>query len=336
MATHGEVLKKVSQLAVLNAELVEEIASLEQAKTDLDQRFETNLSCLYQAIRELPVVIDVLMLETPPPLKLTFVVRTVMADISRVEGDMRASQQEASKGMIATADLACKAAEHIELCSSVGRTVSDAQRRTKSSLDESNRRIASAQQEIADTNRMSSEMASQARRHDENAEGNSILFWTTFWIPIVNAVTIPVSLSLEALTAEIVTKSAEKVSLEAIRYDLDNSLARLNLAQGEANERARHAAGLRDQAKLLMDNYGIVTTRVKDVLRALDHLGVGEEVTAEGWNEVRTLGLLAFKGLLVALKERELLAPECSGVAEMLEGLKGLEDKACGAWELEF
>ncbi|KAK0721820.1 hypothetical protein B0T26DRAFT_673596 [Lasiosphaeria miniovina] len=178
-----------------------------------------------QAIRELPVVTDILMLETPPPSKLTFV-----------------------------------AAEHIELCSSVGRAVSDAQGRTKNSLDQSNGQIASAQQEIADTNRMSSKIASQARRHDENAEGNSILFWTTFWIPIVNVVTIRLPLpssrkqrlaascreTAQRLTAEIVTKSAEKVSLKAIRYGLDSSLARLNLAEGEANERARHAAGFRD------------------------------------------------------------------------------------------
>ena len=68
MATHTEIVEKVSQLSVLSAELVEEIALLEGGRDALDQRFDANLSHLNQAISQLPVVVDVLMLEKPPPV----------------------------------------------------------------------------------------------------------------------------------------------------------------------------------------------------------------------------------------------------------------------------
>jgi hypothetical protein len=98
-----------------------------------------------------------------------------MTNIRRVDGEMRASRQEAADKKLATADLACKAAEHIELCASVGRTVSEAQQRTQNALDTANGQIASAQQEIEDTNRMSSEMTNNAETHDERAKGNNIV-----------------------------------------------------------------------------------------------------------------------------------------------------------------
>ena len=66
MATHADVLGKVSQLSLSNAQLVREISALEEGRDRLDRRFESNLSSLNQAIRALPAVIDVLLLEQPP------------------------------------------------------------------------------------------------------------------------------------------------------------------------------------------------------------------------------------------------------------------------------
>lgn len=66
MASHDEVLERVAQLSVLNAELAHEVSSLEEGKDGLDQRFQTSISHLNQAIRKLPVVIQVLTLDNPP------------------------------------------------------------------------------------------------------------------------------------------------------------------------------------------------------------------------------------------------------------------------------
>lgn len=123
-----------------------------------------------------------------------------------------ARREEASAN---TADLASQAAEHAELCSSVLRGVSNAKTQTQSSLDTISRRIACAQQEINESNGLLADMAVKARRHDETAEGNSVvcvaawqvvissgadhlpkLLWATFWIPVINMVAIPVSLLL--------------------------------------------------------------------------------------------------------------------------------------------
>ncbi|KAK4160284.1 hypothetical protein QBC43DRAFT_293175 [Cladorrhinum sp. PSN259] len=373
MTAHGEILDKVSQLSAFNVELAEEIALLEEARDDLELRFETNLSDLNKAIYELPVVIDVLILEKPPPLQLTFTggllnalwtvvrlkkpqptlgaVQAVMAKICGAEVEMQAAQKGATEKKIATADLACKTAEHIERCSSACRTVTDAQTQTQCSLDTAKRRIESARQEISNNNRMSEEMANKARQHDQRVEGNKLLFWTTCWIPIVNIVTIPVAMCLEAenknlaasfravaanLEAEIATKTAEQRSLEATRSELDVVLQKLNLAYREAEERARHATELRDQAKVNLDRYGIISTRVRDVLKALDFVGDGGNVSAEGWDQARFLGLHALKGMLITLRERGLLASECFEVAERMESLTELEKGGRGLEELEF
>lgn len=66
MAEHAEILDKVAQLSALGAELVEEITLLEDGRGCLDQRFDTNLSDLNRSISQLPVVVDVLILEKPP------------------------------------------------------------------------------------------------------------------------------------------------------------------------------------------------------------------------------------------------------------------------------
>jgi len=66
METHGEILKNVTQLALLNAELYSEIDVLEAGRHSLERQCQSQLTSLNQTIRELPAVIDVLRLENPP------------------------------------------------------------------------------------------------------------------------------------------------------------------------------------------------------------------------------------------------------------------------------
>ena len=66
MAAHSEILEKVLELSALSVALVEEVVLLEGSRDDLEQRFDVNLSHLNQAILQLSVVVDVLMLEKPP------------------------------------------------------------------------------------------------------------------------------------------------------------------------------------------------------------------------------------------------------------------------------
>ncbi|KAK4205448.1 hypothetical protein QBC40DRAFT_260727 [Triangularia verruculosa] len=373
MASPTDILDKLSQLSVLNVGLTKDIKLLEEGRNQLELRFKTDLSRLNQAIRELPAVVDVLVLDKPPPLKLTSeggllvalrtaddtkawypssgVVQTVIADICSVEVEMLASRKDAMEKKIATAELACKAAEHMELCSSVGRTVTNSLAQTQHSLETTNSRIASTQQQIAENNRMSAEMANQAQVHQQRVEESNLLFWTTFWIPVVNFVTIPVSMAWEAenkalvaschataatLAAEMATKIAEKNSLDTTRSELEVALNRLNVACNEAEERARHATEVRNQARVLMDQYSIVTTQVRDVLQALDFMGEGGNISAESWDEARFLGLQALKGMLVTLREKALLAPECLEVAKKVEGLKELQIGVGRLQELDF
>ena len=74
-----------------------------------------------------------------------------------------------------TADVACKAAEHIQLCTSIRTAVSDAQTNTQVAIDTNSRDVARAQQVILENNRLSTEMAAKAKAHDEEAEGNNVV-----------------------------------------------------------------------------------------------------------------------------------------------------------------
>jgi hypothetical protein len=50
MEPQAEVLGKVSQLSLLNAELLKEIGVLEEGRDSLDRHFESNLSSLNQTV----------------------------------------------------------------------------------------------------------------------------------------------------------------------------------------------------------------------------------------------------------------------------------------------
>lgn len=194
------------------------------------------------------------------------------------------------------------------------------------------------------------------------------LFWMTFLIPIVNVATTLHSLAVEAsvpplvstlpcpltqasdsqsrennqlaesyrtaaaaVTAEHTTATAEKQSLEAARSQLHDALKNLSLAQRQAKQQATHAEKLMGQARALTDKYGIVTARLRDVVRALGCLSVGEEVNVPGWEQQRALGLMAIKEMLVALRAGGMLKAEGEDVLERLEGMEGLKERG-GEW----
>jgi hypothetical protein len=96
-----------------------------------------------------------------------------LSGISDVERDVRLSQDEAGAKKLDTAELASKAAIHSEHCSSILRSVSSAHSKTHTSLITTNTRIARAQQEINDNEKLSAEMALKAKQYDEKAEDNN-------------------------------------------------------------------------------------------------------------------------------------------------------------------
>jgi hypothetical protein len=88
-------------------------------------------------------------------------VHAAVSNISEVEGNIRASQGEANAKKIETADLASKAAGHIDLCSSVRTQVINALMQTQSLLNTAERNI---------------DMAAEVRSYDEEAENNEKVY----------------------------------------------------------------------------------------------------------------------------------------------------------------
>jgi hypothetical protein len=121
------------------------------------------------------------------------------------------------------------------------------------------------------------------------------------------------------LNAEVEEKSTEKLELEMTSRRLNGALSELKVADNEAQQTAKQASKLRDQAIALIDQYGLITTRIRDVLRALGH--VRHDVSAEIWDETRTTALLALRGMLTALKERGFLTPKSLLVAGTVENV---------------
>jgi len=99
-------------------------------------------------------------------------VQTVMADIICVEREMQSSHKEASRNRIDGADLVSKAARHSDLCSLAAKTVSETQDKIQCSLKAANRRMASAEEKVADTNAASQLMADQAKWHEKKGRRN--------------------------------------------------------------------------------------------------------------------------------------------------------------------
>lgn len=63
----------------------------------------------------------------------------------------------------------------------------------------------------------------------------------------------------------------------------------------EAAQRATQCSNLRDQARDLTDKSNIITTRIRDVLRAC--IQVSDDMKAEHWDSVRITALVALKGM---------------------------------------
>ena len=102
-------------------------------------------------------------------------VHAAMSTICRVDSDMRDSQREAFAKKVDAADLASEATEHIEICSSVRSTVATAQTQTQTSLDTTSQRIARARQQIEENKKLSVDMGTRAREHDQKVKDNNVV-----------------------------------------------------------------------------------------------------------------------------------------------------------------
>ncbi|KAK4099077.1 hypothetical protein N658DRAFT_540803 [Parathielavia hyrcaniae] len=270
MESQAEMLEMVSQLCLKHAEISEDMNALKYGRDNLDRRFECNLSALNQAISELPPVITILLLEKPPTAKRTLggalrllsamrlvksggewqsstplnTVQAAMSDISRVESNMRTSQEEAGAKKLETANLASKAARHIEQCTSVHSQVSNAQTKTQTSLDATKRDIDMAQQQIAENLSLILEVKHQNRAAKYRKRASCV-------------------------DTGMQERSAEKLKKETALRGLDEVLTKLKVLGAEVEETARKAVHLRDEARVLTDRYCMITTSIRDVLRAL-------------------------------------------------------------------
>lgn len=102
-------------------------------------------------------------------------VQAAIDTISKVQGNMQVSRDEASAKKLETADLASKAAQHIAECSTLQIRVSNAQTQTQASLDSTKRQISCTEQQMDENRKLSADMASRATSHDKEAEGNKVV-----------------------------------------------------------------------------------------------------------------------------------------------------------------
>jgi len=112
--------------------------------------------------------------------------------------------------------------------------------------------------------------------------------------------------------------------LESSLKELDEILTKLKIASDLSVEAGKQSSALRDQARVLTDKYNLITTCTRDMLQALSH--INDDVSAELWDSVRFSALYALKGMLKTLRDRDLLASECSPVADMIDNLPELEE----------
>ena len=101
---------------------------------------------------------------------------------------------------------------------------------------------------------------------------------------------------MSKLNAEVHEKSNEKLRLETTARELHEALAELKVAGREAEETVKQSSGLRDQARVLTDKYNLITTRIRDVVQAMDHLH--GDLSAEYWDIACFTALQALKGML--------------------------------------
>lgn len=66
MEPQADFAGEISQLSLINVELHSQLNALENGRDRLDQRFESDLAALNKAIYELPPVVNLLLLESPP------------------------------------------------------------------------------------------------------------------------------------------------------------------------------------------------------------------------------------------------------------------------------
>ena len=118
---------------------------------------------------------------------------------------------------------------------------------------------------------------------------------------------------------EVEEKTFEKSTLEAKTSELDGVLKQLNHANKACSELTKQSSQLKDQAKKLADQYGLITSRMREVLRALDYIQHDNNV--ENWDCLRFLALQSLSAMMEALRAGDVLEDQNYALLERLTAI---------------
>ncbi|KAK0112422.1 hypothetical protein ONS96_001665 [Cadophora gregata f. sp. sojae] len=339
MESLSSIMYEVSALAATNSTIHTDVSRLQSEQVEVGAQFEANVQALNGLIQRLPELGTMLLRESPDilptqaeslleinPITTESIIsetglgdscgllQEVIASLRNVNIEIGTAGQAAKSRQLRAADLASRAARHAEKCTTSKNTVLQAQAANQARISGNLRTIANLETQLAEATRMANQMAERARVHDADADGHQIFFWTTFWIPIVNLVTIPVSLtqydrhqdaareyraSEARCRQEMQQKQAERSGLQATSDQLDSARRQLESALKSCSEHQRQASDLKDNSRVQTDQYGILSTGIRQVLMALDPLNIDVEV--RDWDTLRFTALFSMREMLSAL-----------------------------------
>jgi len=122
--------------------------------------------------------------------------------------------------------------------------------------------------------------------------------------------------------AEIRRKEAEKPQLEARVYELGGVIQKLNGALGRCSENETQANDLSHHAKVLTDQYSVISTSICLVVEALGY--VEQSVSDKDWDRCRFSALVSILDMLDSLETSGLLE---QGTVKLLQGCRSSRDE---------
>ncbi|KAN0103472.1 hypothetical protein V8E51_011785 [Hyaloscypha variabilis] len=372
MASYLCLLEEVSVLTSLNNEINIDVSELESDQARVELQFETNLKALNLLIQRLPNIVTSLLVESPPtttatqslvgcivtntnsmvarraPRLSTESLQDTVADLREVGMHIESAARAAKSRQLNAADLSSRAARQVEKCTSTANSVSEAKSENQNQIGVNLQALRQVEIQLAECSQMSSRMAASARSHASDAESHGIFFWATFWIPVVNLVTIPVSLmekerhenaeqvcraSEATYLTGIQQKQWEKLGLEAKSRELDDAYKQLDTALQACAALEKQASGLKNHAKNLTDQYGVIALGIRQVMLAMDPIHT--ETDVRDWNSLRFTALYCLREMMASLRSVGCLDDNNYALLERLR-VVDIQEDALEIVELEW
>ncbi|RAL00072.1 uncharacterized protein BO80DRAFT_502725 [Aspergillus ibericus CBS 121593] len=183
------------------------------------------------------------------------------------------------------AHLAHKATEQLTMCESTTRTLNCIREQSEGQLRHLDAMMARSKSQLDSVNSAATAVGNSARYHDRRSDEHADTLASTWWIPVVQLVTVPVSVigtirHHERATAlkqqesqyrsRIRTMEAEKKDVE-IRIDrLHEALGNLSQAGKTCSEVERESTRLKDQSVVLCEQLSTMSSAMRSVLDAME------------------------------------------------------------------